>query len=369
VQKIVQLFVVVIVVAPTAMFGQSYGAFVDYSHPHYAELIRLGGPYVAVGRGLSCMHSNSAALGFHTGTQVQFSRGRSMQTFMKEYIEAYDAGAAVHFANLESTLGVEFNDDEYYVKDLSNRPSKYHFTDRRIGFHFARVVSDVLALGVTLRRYESSVRQLLYPGEQQGKAKAAFWDLSFSAHARAAADFLGRPMDEIRLGLTLDNIIGTEVYYIDEAQGDPMHQVIRAGTAYFWRPGMGRLLACDLLSALVTFEASVQGTRQDFRNWGTLGAGVELRLMEVLLLSVGRENFMELSDKYHYWSRYPVLRWGAGLDLPLHRLFGLADPVTLQLDYAVTEWRDDAGTSNPNLPDHYKLLSNAASAQLRVGMR
>ncbi len=176
-------------------------------------------------------------------------------------------------------------------------------------------------------------------------------------------------MDEIRLGLTLDNVVGTDVYYIDEAQGEPMHQVIRAGTAYFWRPGMGWILDCDLLSALVTFEASVQGTRQDFRNWGKLGAGVELRLMEVLLLSVGRENFMELSDKYHYWSRYPVIRWGAGLDLPLHRLFGLADSLMLQLDYAVTEWPDDAVKLNPRLPDRFTLMSNSASAQLRVGMR
>ncbi len=159
----ITIIVLMLLSPATAIFGQDEGMFMEYSLPHYAESIRLGGPYVAVGRGLSCMHSNSASLGFQTGTQVQFSRGRSMQTFMKEYIEAYDAGAAVHFANLESTLGVEFNDDEYYVKDLSNRPSKYHFTDRRIGFHFARVVLDVLALGMALRRYESSVRQLLYP--------------------------------------------------------------------------------------------------------------------------------------------------------------------------------------------------------------
>ncbi len=360
----ITIIVLMLLSPATAIFGQDKGMFMEYSLPHYAEAIRLGGPYVAVGRGLSSMHSNSAALGFQTGVQGMYSGGRSRIATATDYIEAFDAAAAVHLPAMRATLGIEFSSDDLKTRDYY---MEYRYLNRRISIHAARRINDWLALAIIARRYEYQIR-IVSPSSEQ--ITTTLWDISLSAHSRQAADFLGRPMDEIRFGLTLDNALGTEFYYFPEDRiGEPIHQAIRAGTAYFWRPGLGRILDCDLLSALVTFELSAQGTRHEFRNWGTLGAGVELRLMEVLLLSVGRENFMELSDTYHLWSAYPTLRWGVGLDLPLHRLLGLADPLMLQLDYAVSEWREDAGTFNPAWPERYKLMSNAASAQLRVGMR
>jgi hypothetical protein len=360
----VAIIVLMLLSPAAAIFGQDEGMFMEYAHPHYAEAIRLGGPYVAVGRGLSCMHSNSAALGFQTGVQGIYSGGRSRIAAATDYIEAFDAAAAIHIPALRATLGIEFSSDDVKTRDYYH---VYRYLDRRISLHAAGRINDWLALAITARRYESQAR-IVSPFSEH--IEVSDWDISLSAHSMHTADFLGRPMDEIRIGLTLDNALGTEFsYFPEDRHGEPIHQAIRAGTAYFWRPGLGSWLHADLLSALVTFEVSAQGTRHEFRNWGTLGAGVELRLMEVFLLSVGKENFMALSDKYHSWSRYPVFRWGVGLDLPLHRLLGLADAVMLQLDYAATEWREDAGTFNPASPERYTRMSNAASAQLRVGMR
>ncbi|MCZ7557549.1 MAG: hypothetical protein M5R41_14220 [Bacteroidia bacterium] len=201
-------------------------------------------------------------------------------------------------------------------------------------------MSDWLSVGAAIRRHQSHI-QSLGTLREESSATATAWDLSLSVHGRHGATFLGRPSDEVRYGLTLDNILGTEVWYIDEAQKDHLNQVLRAGAAYFWNPDMGRMLNANVLSVLLTVESSLQGTEHEFRNWGTVGGAAELRILEVLMLSAGIENIVRLGNRYHYWPEYPVLRYGAGLDIPLDHLFDLDLPITVQIDYAHTVWNSD----------------------------
>lgn len=91
------LFSAVLLLSPAlSLFGQQMGAFGTYTLPYYAEAIRLGGAYTAVGRGLASMHSNTAALAFQQGAQLQFSTGRSLLLEYSEFNTPYSFAASVH---------------------------------------------------------------------------------------------------------------------------------------------------------------------------------------------------------------------------------------------------------------------------------
>ncbi len=334
------LLIAVFLLSPSlSLLAQELGALWWNAHPYQAEAIRLGGAYSAVGRGLASMHSNSAALAFQQGARLQFSRGRSQTIIDVELNNPYTIAAAASIPGTNVALGVSIDRDEWDIEPRNTNDS-YLFRHRstRLGIHLARQMSDWLAIGVSVRHYESSIETLY---REHMSATAAGWDFSVSVHGRHGATFLGRPSDEIRYGLTLDNILGTEVWYIDEAQKDHLNQVLRAGAAYFWNPDMGRMLNANVLSVLLTVESSLQGTEHEFRNWGTVGGAAELRILEILMLSAGIENIVRLGNRYEYWPEYPVLRYGAGLDIPLDRLFDLDLPITVQIDYAHTEWNSD----------------------------
>lgn len=328
-----------------SLLAQEPGALWLYAHPYQAEAIRLGGAYTAVGRGLASMHSNSAALAFQQGARLQFSRGRSQKSsdtdIDTELNNPYTIAAAVSIPGTNVALGISIDRDELDIEPRNTNDS-YLFRHRstRLGIHLARQMSDWLSVGAAIRQHQSHI-QALGSLREGSSATATAWDLSLSVHGRHRAQFLGRPSDEVRYGLTLDNILGTDVWYIDETQKDHLNQVLRAGAAYFWNPDMGRMLNANALSVLLTVESSLQGTEHEFRNWGTVGGAAELRILEVLMLSAGLENIVRLGNRYGYWPEYPVLRYGAGLDIPLDRLFDLDLPITVQIDYAHTEWNSD----------------------------
>ncbi len=362
--------IMIIALFPGMVAAQRMGAFSEHSLPYDAESIRLGGMYVGVGRGLASMHSNGAALAFQSGAQLLFSSGRSMHMVDFENAETYSAAAAFHFPDWQSTVGIEFTSDRALWEpewQMDPYPASFVLADSRFSLHAASRMNGWLALGLAIRHYRSSIEQR-YARREQGTGSAVAWDIALSVNGRHALDFLGRPTDEIRYGITFDNILGSEVAYIDESQSDPVHQVFRVGAAYFWRPLFGRALGAEVLSALVTAEASLQGTGLEYRNWGTVGGAAELRILEVLLLSAGVENFVRISSRYSDHPEYPVLRWGAGIDLPLDRLLSTDFPLALQIDYARTDW-STADDEYPRWdPAKHTQQVNAVGAQLKAGI-
>lgn len=361
------LIVTLLLSTSSCLFAQRIGAMWWYANPHQAEAIRLGGAYTAVGRGLTSMHNNTAALGFQEGAQVLLSSGRSLNFEDAEFSSPYSMAAAMHIPGWQTTVGLSFDDDKWILErsDETGTSNATHDQNNRLGIHLARRLNNWLSLGLAVRRHESTMAPA-YTAREQWSWSAVGWDLSMSAHGRHTASFIGRSSDEIRYGLSIDNMLGTEVWYIDEAQKDPLHQVFRVGAAYFWNPDMGSVLNANILSALLTVESSLQGTKYEFRNWGTMGGAAELRILEVLMLSAGIENIVQLDNEYDYWPEYPVLRYGAGIDLPLDRIFGMDIPFALQIDYAHTAWNSDAEEELFWNPGDHPQQVNAFSLQLRA---
>jgi hypothetical protein len=118
----------------------------------------------------------------------------------------------------------------------------------------------------------------------------------------------------------------------------------------------------------VTVETSLQGTKHEFRNWGTIAGAAELRIMEVLMVSAGIENIIRLGNRGGYWPEYPVLRYGVGLDLPLARIFQMNIPFTLQLDYAHTKWDSKYEEEEYWNPADHPQQVNSFSIELRTGL-
>jgi len=86
------------------------------------------------------------------------------------------------------------------------------------------------------------------------------------------------------------------------------------------------------------------------------------------MLSAGIENIVRLGNRYGYWPEYPVLRYGAGLDIPLDRLFDLDVPVQFQIDYAHTTWNLLAEEQLYWNPDDHPQQVNALSLQMKAGV-
>ncbi len=368
-----QFFAVLLLCTAPGLFAQRMGALWEYAYPYEAEAIRLGGVYVGVARGLTAMHSNTAALGFQQDAQLLFSSGRSQEVWDNEYAAAYDLAGSVHIPDWQTTLGISLDVDDFIWKqrngtDWGSISSYYtHVQNTRLGIHLARRMNEWLAIGIIVRRYESALEMLSAPWGG-GSATATGWDVSLSAHARHAADFIGRPSDEMRYGITIDNVLGTELWYLDERNADPLHQVFRTGGGYFWRPEFGRFLGADILSALLAVDASLQGTKHEFRNWGTVGGAAELRFMEVLMISAGIENVIRLGNRYDNWPEYPVLRYGVGLDIPIGRFIDMGIPFVMQFDYAHTEWNSDAEEKEYWHPEDHPQQVNAFSILVRAGL-
>lgn len=350
----------------SCLFAQRIGAMWWYANPHQAEAIRLGGAYAAVGRGLASMHSNTAALGFQEDAQFLVAGGRSLRFGHIKFSNPYSFAAAMHIPGWLTTVGISFDDDEWILNPQNEGYAPaVHVQNERLGIHLARRMNDCFSVGLAVRRHGSSIEPM-YSGREQLDARAVGWDMSISVHGRHAAAFLGRHLDELRYGLTIDNILGTEISYIDEEQKDPLHQVLRIGAAYFWRPRFKQLWDVNILSGFVVLESSIQGTRHEFRNWGTIGGAAELRILEVFMLSAGIENIVRLGNAYEYWPEYPVLRYGAGLVIPLDRVFDTDAPISLQIDYAHTAWNIDAEEELHWDPSDHPQQVNAFSMQLRA---
>lgn len=272
------------------------------------------------------------------------------------YEVAYDVAAAVHFPAWQTTLGLEFNKNEWDRKQWRDTQGPYAFQvqNGRFGIH--------LADGCTTGWHSGLPSGVMDPRLQycplranRGDATAVGWDLSFSIHGRHGGAFIGRPTDEIRYGLTVDNFLGTEINFNDENQREPLHQVFRAGAGYFWRTGLGQLLHADILSALVTVESSLPGTEHEFRNWGTVAGAAELRILEVFMVSAGTENVIRLESMYGDQPEYPVLRYGVGLDLPLDRIFRMDIPFTcsstMRMQDGTAETRRKNSDISPSIRD------------------
>lgn len=344
--------------------AQTPGVMGHLAYPHGAEAIRLGGSYAGVGRGLAAMHFNGAALAFQPDVQIMFTSGRSIDWLYSPMQDAYDAAGSVHVPAWETTFGIGYTND---VREIERRDEGnnvlgvFDVTEHRLSIQAARKVTAWLAIGLAAHQYTSAID---IPGfRESGSASVDFWDVSLSAHGRNAAQFLGRPQDEIRYGITLDNALGTEIAYIDEAQKDPIFQVLRAGIGYFWNPDFGKILHANALSVLITTKGDLQGTDYDFRTYAELGAGLEVRLLEVLMLSAGTQSRSWRGDGDVETPGYPVLRYGAGLDLPLERIFNTDTPISLRIDYARSSWNSDLKDQIGWDADNRTLQDNALSIQ------
>ncbi|MBR9975890.1 MAG: hypothetical protein KFF77_09950 [Bacteroidetes bacterium] len=333
------LFLVTLLCGAVSLSAQNNMLFLEMSYPHYAEAVRLGGQYVAVGRGAAAAHVNSAALAFQPEVQVLFSSGRSAPFPGVEYDMASDVVVSAPIPGWNTTVGVGYLIDDFTTsfKSYDDGLYVYDIRNTRLSVHTATALLEGLALGLAAHRYDSRIRP---SWRSDYEATADAWDASLSVHARMTASFIGRERDELRFGLTFDNIFASDIRYIDEAQAEPIHQVFRLGASYFWNPRYDRVWDLDPFAALLTLEGSLHGRDHEYRTWSQYGIGGEIRLFEILMLSAGWENLEWQAYSYND-PGLPALRWGFGLDLPLHRLWSGGMPVHLQLDFARTEWYAD----------------------------
>ena len=69
---------------------------------------------------------------------------------------------------------------------------------------------------------------------------------------------------------------------------------------------------------------------------------IQLTVLELIQISFGRENQEMNNEESHYPKSYPVNRFGIGILLPLKELIDINQDVSLEINYANSDWLDNS---------------------------
>lgn len=324
------------------LLGQYPGEFSEFSYPRQAEIVRLGGMYTAVGRGIAAVEQNPASLAFQENVQATFSNGFNNDNFQTELTSAWSSAVMLFVPAWQTSVALSHHAyateyDGWGVESEYIQRSKWDV--RLTSLHLAHRINNILAAALSVHRYDVSAEAT--SGRERLDVTNSCWDVSLSFAGRTSLPVIA-DHDELRFGVALDNVHSTNFELQDDDRyARPLHQSLRFAVAYLCDPEFSDVWPLDPVAFLVTAQGAVHGADYSFDVWGEYGVAGELRLLEVLLLSAGisDRDFLSFGDDD---PAFPVFRWGLGIDIPLHRLFWKgAEPWSLQFDYARTQWSKD----------------------------
>ena len=202
----------------------------------------------------SALFWNPGGLGFLKGDEISLTHAPWLPEFSSDlsydflsyrhYLEDWDGNFATSITYFN--LGT-FN------KTLSNGPtvvSTWHAFEFAVTLGYGTQISDGLGLGANFRYIRS---QLAPFGTEQEVGKGVASDVSFDLGLLYRPQKLDLPLvgnfdDRLGLGIALSNL-GPKLYYIDQAQADPLPTNLRVGISL-------HLLKSEFNNLYLVFDAS-----------------------------------------------------------------------------------------------------------------
>ncbi|MCU7493058.1 MAG: hypothetical protein HF310_16280 [Ignavibacteria bacterium] len=316
------------------------GAFDSYNTSRFARVIRLGDAYTGVAKGLESMFYNTAGLAGINYYGAAFSNGHGIGVMLPNKVTPNDYAAVAPLPENLGTVGFSVNSLAFKYDGFFEESQTIY------AVHYARKVIDKLSLGISADYYVDNNNSLLLhfgqlPKEVTGKA----FDLSLSALYQFPEAVLLTPRDEFQIGVHFRNVLNTKMSYSETSAKDPLSQNIRTGLSYTFVPSIQKIYDLEPVRFMAAFDAVFYGADYKFNEWKP-NYGLELTLLEILQLSFGRENELQINNLWDYSPQYPVNRYGFGINIPVNRILNLKNMLELDLNYSLSDWQK-VDESNP----------------------
>lgn len=213
---------------------------------------------------------NPAGIAFLTGSEFSFTHSNWLPQFQLDLFYDYATYRQyIEAINGSFTASVTYMNFGEFVRTSSNSPDpigKFRSFDAALTLGYATKVSNSWGLGFNFRLIHSRLADK--PTEQeQGSGVAT--SVSFDIAAMWRPEHLQLPLlgdigNQFSLGLNLSNL-GPKIYYIDQAQADPIPTNLRIGlAARLFQDDYNSLTYTLDISRLLIGKADSSGKRPDF---------------------------------------------------------------------------------------------------------
>lgn len=179
---------------------------------------------------------NPAGIAFLTGSEVGFTHSNWLPQFNLDIFYDY-ATYRQYIEDLSGsvTASVTYMNYGEFVRTSSNSPDpigKFRSFDAAFTVGYATKISNDWGLGVNFRLIHSQLSDQPTEAEQgTGVATTVSFDIAAMWRPESLyIPFIGEMGNRFSIGLNLSNI-GPKIYYIDQAQADPIPQNFRLGFA------------------------------------------------------------------------------------------------------------------------------------------
>lgn len=339
------------------------GALDIYNTSHFARAIRLGNAYTGVAEGPEAIFYNVAGIANQNSYSLIFSKGQGLGIFAEEP-RAYDYALIVPFLKEYGTLGLSANTFSYEFVGSKSKNNIY-------SINFARKMLDDLSIGISLNYYSvkmSNVSISSLPNKLTSVSGSSF-DINLSSLYKLPENVKFSENDSFQIGFQIKNILNTKVKYDNISQDDYKFQNIRLGFSYSYIPNLQSFFELSPLEFMLAFDAVFTGADYEFPEWQP-NYGIELTLLEVIQLSFGRENEIQIKETYSYTPQYPVNRYGFGIKIPFQKLLDLTSKLELKFDYSISDWQkiDEEGGRSEFIAIRRSIDNKAISASLNIGL-
>lgn len=307
----------------TSFVSAQDAAFDLFNTSRFARAIRLGNAYTGVAEGPEALYYNAAGIADQSLYSFTMSGGQGLGLFVHK-TSSYDYALIVPLSGNLGTIGLSVNKLSYYLDVYETNESIYNI-------NYAKKLSENFSAGMTVSYYKLNFPNLSAGSDNEPISGSAF-DLNLSALYKLPGDFNISDKDKFQIGLQIKNILNTKVKYDDFPQDDYKFQNIRLGLSYSYNSGLEPIFNLSPLKFMLAFDAVLNGTDYEFKEWQP-NYGLELTLFEILELSFGRENEIQIEETYSYSPQYPVNRYGFGINIPFSSQF------KMKFDYSISDWQ------------------------------
>ena len=330
-------------------------AFNTLATSRFSKAIRLGNAYTGIADGAEATFYNPSGIANEDKYSFVFSSGHGYFAFWGD-ITAYDMAFVAPVSEKFGSIGLSVNYFGFEFEDQSNYDAIYTL-------HYAKAFNN-FSFGLSLHDYVSKFDVNMRVGDNVvNSPKGDAIDLSLSALYSAKLGLTDD--DRFRIGLQIRNLLDTKLEYKELKLADYKYQNIRAGFSYKVTPNLNKISQLDPLSFLVSFDAVFEGTDYEYTTWQPNYA-LELTLLEILQLSYGRENELELKDVYYENLSVPVSRYGFGINIPFEKLSNV--PLDLSLNYSYSDWQKIDESNEFYIVDR-PLENQSSRSSFSLGLR
>jgi hypothetical protein len=360
-KNIVISFALVFLIAEVA---SAQGAMDLFNTSRFARPIRLGNAYAGVAEGPETIFYNAAGLADQTSYSFIFSKGQGFGFFIDDP-SAFDYALVVPLGSL-GTAALNINSLSFNIPP-SDKINHYIY-----GISFAKELLPGFSMGTTLNYYRSVLNFVFYSFElsQIMNKEATGWaiDANVSALYRMPSQIKLSERDKFQVGVQVKNLLNSKFKYKDFPQEDLLFQNIRLGISYSYDPGFDYIYGLSPLKFMGAFDAVFMGQDYKYYEWQP-NYGLELSLFEILQLSYGRENEIQIKESYSYSPQHPVNRYGFGLNIPFHKLFETSYEIKLAVNYSISDWQkiDEKNGSSQFVSINRSIENKAFSVGLGFG--